>query len=908
MYWSRPRPRTRAAAGIDVSARTGGGDAGSLTISAVNGSLELEGTVAGNAGASGLGARFDADVKSMPMDADNFVLLDGAANRLKAGGFDSMQNFRIREGNVKLSAGSEIKAAKVGVSVDAGSFDIAGSIDATGEKGGQVGLFARDDLNLDGSIDASATGAEKRGGLVTLGSTSGAVKTYTGTTVNTGNSSGTTVGMTTVASDVTNFMTTAKVNAIKAALYGSVANAPANFHVRPGVEIASTGDLTLSADWNLYSASRPGGEPGHLTLRAAGNLALNKSLSDGFTTAATTGVHAAGSSWSYRLIGGAATSADPMRVVANLADTGAGDINIAAATRIRTGSGSIDLASGRDIKLAADTSAIYTAGVPVTVTSFYTPDGFRTRAGQSQTFGNGGGNVSLAAGRDLTGVADAQLITSWLYRQGNFTVDASGNAKPENGFLDGYATAWWSRYDLFRQDIGALGGGDVSLVVGRDIRNVSAMLPTNGRMATRNADGSINLMPDNVRLTVTGSGDLDIRAGGNILGGQYLVMNGEGTISVGGSLLQGGRPTGASASNNNSLWYPILGAADGQFRISAVGDINLDAVVNPTVIPQHKNNGHDTQKSARASFFTYSSAAAVALTSLTGNVHLWGGTRPGSSSNNIELALKNSFAVNDRLPNNANYAALPIWTPSLTVASFDGDIQVPGQPTLYPAARGNLSLLAASDVVIGGRLAMADVDPSTLPRTDLPFNDNAFRPYDNLLGDQTRPPHHAIFLLHDGDEAPVRVVATDGDVVGNQATALVLAKPGQLSAGRDIRDFGLVAQNVAADSVTSVVAGRDIIYTPKRSATNALEINQADIQIGGPGRLDIIAGRDIDLGTSAGITSRGNLANPYLPDTGAGLRVVAGNAATLDVPAFVDRYLNPAQKNNCLAALNACCR
>jgi hypothetical protein len=293
------------------------------------------------------------------------------------------------------------------------------------------------------------------------------------------------------------------------------------------------------------------------------------------------------------------------------------------------------------------------------------------------------------------------------------------------------------------------------------------------------------------------------------------------------------------------------------------------------------------------------------LTSLTGNVNLWGGTRPGSSSNNIELALKNSFAVNDRLPNNANYAALPIWTPSLTVASFDGDIQVPGQPTLYPAARGSLSLLAASDVVIGGRLAMADVDPSTLPRTNLPFNDNAFKPYDNLLGDQTRPAHHAIFLLHDGDETPVRVVAKDGDVIGNQATTLVLAKPGRISAGRDVRDLGLVAQNVESDAVTSVVAGRDITYTPKRSATNALEINQADIQIAGPGRLDIIAGRDIDLGTSAGITSRGNLANPYLPDTGAGLRVVAGNSATVDTTTFVDRYLNAAAPTNYLAALNA---
>lgn len=950
----------KAAASIDVSARTGGGDAGSLTISAENGSLELEGTVAGNAGAGGLGGRFDADVKTMPKNAENLILLDGAATRLKAGSFDSLQNFRIREGNVKLSAGSEIKAGKVGVSVDAGSFDIDGSIDASGGKGGQVGLFASDNLSVNGSIDAHATGAGKRGGLVMLGSTGGnvalntgstvnvgggtsgrngevlvrakrtgaeagtgvavtsvagsivnaesvaieATKIYTGTTVNTGNSSGATVGMTTVANDVTSFMTNAAT--IKTALGKS---SDANFHVRPGVEITSTGDLMLSADWNLYLASRPGGESGYLTLRAAGNLNLNKSLSDGFTTALTTGVHAAGSSWSYRLIGGAATAADPMRVVANLADTGAGDINVAAATRVRTGSGSIDIAAGRDIKLAADTSVIYTAGLPVPLTTSgstsYTADGFVTRSGQFQTFGHSGGDVSLAASRHIKGVADAQLMTSWLYRQGNFAVDASGNPITANGFVAGFATAWWPRYDLFRQDVGALGGGDVSLAAGGNISNVSAMLPTSGRMATRNADGSTNQMPDNARLTVTGSGDLDILAGGNIAGGQFLVMNGHGNISSGGSLLQGDLPSGVS--NGNARWYPILAAADAAFTVSAVGDINLDAVVNPTVIPQHKNNA--TDKKSRANFVTYTDSAAVELVSVTGNVSLWGGVRPDSTANAIETALRNNLASSDRLPNDADYKTLTIWVPSLAATSFSGDIKVPGSIALYPAARGDLALLATHNVDMGGRLAMADIDPASLPRTDKPSNDPQSSPavsiYRNLLGDQTLVQHHASFLLHDGDGQVAHVVAEGGDVTGNQATTLVLAKPGRIYAERDVVDLGLVAQNISSDSVTSIEAGRDIVYSPKRSATNALEINQADIQIGGAGRLNVVAGRDIDLGTSAGITSRGNLANAYLPDTSASLRIIAGNAATLDVPAFVDRYLNAAQATNYIAALNS---
>ncbi len=66
----------------------------------------------------------------------------------------------------------------------------------------------------------------------------------------------------------------------------------------------------------------------------------------------------AGDSWSYRLIAGAdSAAADPLAV-----KRGASDVTLAAGKLIRTGTGDIRIASGGDIKLADNKSAIYTAG------------------------------------------------------------------------------------------------------------------------------------------------------------------------------------------------------------------------------------------------------------------------------------------------------------------------------------------------------------------------------------------------------------------------------------------------------------------------------------------------------------------------------------------------------------------
>src|SRR5262249_9187750 len=81
-----------------------------------------------------------------------------------------------------------------------------------------------------------------------------------------------------------------------------------------------------------------------------------------------------------------------------------------------------------------------------------------------------------------------------------------------------------------------------------------------------------------------------------------------------------------------------------------------------------------------------------------------------------------------------------------------------------------------------------------------------------------------------------------------------------------------------------------------------------DIQISGPGTLEVLAGRNFDLGvgpnnpdgTGVGLTSIGNIRNPSLPFAGADVIAGAGiggstglDQSKLDFKAFADRFLQP---------------
>jgi filamentous hemagglutinin family protein len=821
----------------------------------------------------------------------------------------------------------------------------------------------------------------------------------------------------------------------------------------PGAEIINrSGDLTLGSmassaadDWNL-AAFRfgPRNVPGVLTLRAAGNLVFYNALSDGFTSSAYDAPLLAqnpllpvnAQSWSYRLAAGADFTAADFRRVRPLASlpvdsgslllgkdagsnsassSGAGaQTSTAVAGRfqvIRTGTGDIEIAAGRDVRFLNQFATVYTAGAqvadPTLGGAFDVPQpkmlglvpgglgAIQQRTAYPVQYTSAGGNVSIDAQSDIVHLtrntagelvpdSGRELPTNWLYRRGY--VDPATGQFGISKYGETASTTWWVDFSNFFQGVGTLGGGDVTLVAGRDISNVDAVAATNARMP----GGT----PDSSKLLELGGGDVLVRAGRDIDGGIYYVERGRGTLGAGNSIHTNSTrsPSLTSFSTPGDIypaetWLPTtLFLGKGGFDVGANGDLLLGPVANPFLLPAGYNNTYWY----KSYFSTYAASNFVNAASLTGTLTLREGAsmpsrggvldspvpllqawlqnvvilgQAGSSTAQPSVSYYQPWlrAVEDKyLPFGTATALMP---GTLRATSFSQDINIVGNLTLSPSPRGTLELAAAGSInglQINGvnvmndapinawgstRINLSDANPGAIPGVASPFayqvlvgtalaanttQDTQFTFLDNLFKEsgstageqgvlQAKQTLHAPGVLHLGDPNPVRLYAGAGDISG---VTLFSPKAARIISGREITDIGFYVQNTAASDVTLIATGGDLIAcdpnSPLRvraqSPGNGLNFSEpvalsGDIQISGPGTLEVLAGRNLDLGvgqgspdgTGVGILSLGNARNPYLPFDGA--RIIAGAGiggstglagSNLDFAGFSGKYVTAA--------------
>ncbi|MCW5623888.1 MAG: filamentous hemagglutinin family protein [Burkholderiales bacterium] len=894
---------------VDVSGAAGGGDGGSLSVSATGGRFVADGTLKGSHANGQKGAAFALDAGSIP---DFGALVRAVA----AGGFEGAETYRVRGGNLVVGTDDVVTAHRIALVADAGGVDVAGTLDASGAKAGRIEVWGRDDVVLrDGALlDASAGGASNGGGNVVLGTTDGALDLRVGSTIDVAAGAGGTGG--TVLLRTPRTADDIAITALDGTIDGAASVLAEGFRtyafstvgagqfstitsdntawmangdamrtrlasltgLRTGVEIVSDGDLTLSQDWNLFTA-KVNGTPGVLTLRAAGNLDLNGSLSDGFQAllpaAGNPSVAAAapqaGDSWSYRLVGGAdLDAANPLAVVAaaDLAPD-SGNVSLANNKSVRTGNGFIDIAAGGDLVLGNDRSVIYTAGVPgPSVDGFTNPN---IGGVPAPTYTDGGGDIRIAAQGSVKGATTDQLVSEWLYRDVK-RVGTTTNLRPNP------QSTWWVRFDQFRQGVGALGGGDVFVTAGGDIENLSVVIPTNARLG-----GDLNAAPDLANLVEQGGGDLTVIAGGDILGGVFLVQKGEALISAGGSV-------GSARQINDVPLYPVIALGDATLDMRAGRDLTVETVFNPTMLRQAVANT-GALRTLTSYFSTYTDRSKVSLSALTGDATL---------SNNHDLLgdLPGTFFVGSGAGETLTAVVYP---GDVEVAAYSGDVLVARPMTLFPSPDGHLELLADGSVRVNGTVSMSDLAPQSLPTISAPdvLYSRRIDPllinasYDGALA-------HADGGLHIDDRRPIRIVARRGDIVGPQNPETntvdpfgVFAKAAQLIAGRDVVDVWLTGQNMRPTDVTLVQAGRDIRFNTLRDAAGNQSTNSGRFEIGGQGELQVVAGRNVDLGNSQGLITRGNLNNPYLPEAGAAIRVSTGGTSA-NYAAFIGAYLEGA--------------
>lgn len=847
-----------------------------------------------------------------------------------------------------------------------------------------------------------------------------------------------------------------------------------------------TGNLALgtissnnTADWNL-STYRYGADmaPGILTLRAAGDLVFNNTLSDGFTPVVLSSANAAANgnssmwlaplmavnpllptnlqSWSYRLTAGADFKGASFRSVSSLDDLSSGlgsllvgqfyaavpnqaanaigsngvtansilvgSANAAGGTRyevIRTGTGDIDITTGRDVQLRNAFSTIYTAGVgfanraqifepgdfavPITIRPTHPSQGNLGAVQQSYGayYALSGGSLDIAAqaniGRvtlfDGQVIADAsrQIPTNWLYRRGQID-PATGNFAAAGitstglgvSFTDPSAsTTWWVDYSNFFQGFGALGGGDIALVAGNDIVNADAAIPTNARMAGIDPSTGQNIAPSVANLLEHGGGDLLVKAGNNIDGGNFYVEKGTARLVAGNEITTNSAQspsrgilgtTSSSPEIRDALTWQAVTLYGGRthFDVSARGNILLGPTTSAFLLPQGLNNKfwYKTQ------FQTIGEEAGVSVASFGGGVtHRLGVTLPGDTlmiptllaayrqSSPISTGAAGYYRPWLRLAESAydNFRTMAtVSLPTLKTTAFGGDINVVGTLNLFPSPEGELELLASGGIIglnqtgitrtsvdgstvtvtawASASMNLSDANPASIPGVTSPLAFQQLvssRDLQTMLTSSRDPlatvsrlfqeigsysgvaatvdvktALHAETPVHANNPNPIRLYAGGGDITG---FTLYSPKSVRALAERDVSDIAFYLQHVSDEDISIVSAGRDVIpfnqNSPYRSLAGdvgklnllvdpfqstvvkdasgqflAIQAMAGDLQIGGMGTLEVLAGRNIDLGSGAnlidgtgvGITSIGRSRNPFLPFEGADLVLLAG--------------------------------
>lgn len=733
------------------------------------------------------------------------------------------------------------------------------------------------------------------------------------------------------------------------------ASNPVQIEVRPGIEVQSNGDLTVdpsSGVWDLDGWAVALGTPVNITLRAAGNLIFNASLSDGFTNPnngnsvsnwsfgeSTSGQDSA----SYTLTAGADLgSANPLAVLPpvtindpSLASSAAtagnytvvpntGNVIIEPGVVIRTGTGNIDIAAGGDVLLGYTSngldsygnlevqvsdplsSVIYTAGKP---SSALSPKSYT--GGIVGSFPTAGGNISVTAADDIRSAVSQQLVTDWLWRSGDIT-DGSVVSN----------TAWSAVFSKFEQGIGALGGGNIDLQAGGAIVDVSAVIPTTGELlGAAGAPASIS------NLVLNGGGYLQVQAGGDIQGGVFENDWGNATISAGGALTGGATLQNeltsaelsalntAVAGANDALatqTYPILLQGAGSFDVSGRQGVEINFVGNSTTLPETQANAKAAGGSSNvAYFYTYTADTTLDVSSSGGDVVFL----------NTVLNLPVYWLNGEVRPLNVyeqdTYNL--IYPPTLNVAALSGDIsfgtllntEISGTNLsslyLYPSATGNLSLLANGSITGVGddvknpfAITMYETDPSLWPSVVSPVNAADTVP---ATTDLPQTP------LHENDSQSTYVVADTGSI---SPATLTFPKQADVIAGQNIYDLTYNGKNLNPDEVTLIQAGGDISYTLAFTPiTDVLVPNLEGITLAGPGYLEVLAGGALDLGDSNGIKTTGALSDTRLPSTGAEIVAGAGFGTTssggLREPAdqaFIKAYLAPDSSGNPSAYAN----
>lgn len=670
------------------------------------------------------------------------------------------------------------------------------------------------------------------------------------------------------------------------------------------------------------------------------------------------------SSASIRLVGGAdVTSADQRGLQTARALAGQGNVTLSDAAYnnslsaksfsvLRTGTGNLEILAGGNFSEATP-YGVYTAGtnsapiLSVDGTNPYNLPAAGSGGGVQVWYPEHGGDVLISAQQDVTGniqmadnsqrFVDSNLTSNWLWRQGGAGLTTDPTAWGINfGSMAVLDSTNIAPGIIGFQGIGTLGGGNLTLVAGR---NAGVMTSSNVSQSTGLdlAVASTGRVLSDGNLVQTGGGDLSVKVGGMLNGrptvsqsdrpGDYF---GSVTSLRGDTTIDAGSIGATAAYGNGGYWKsydprtqalttikgvtqtrgPVLIPGDGTVSVSARGDLVLGGVGDAGMTASQNVDGAfyttttgSLTKGGNTQFTLFRPATGIRLFSAGGDV----------------MPIDGGYAGNS----NANGGSF--FPGSLSVTAANGDIRFntamsPDDPRtnleLIASPIGQLEMFAAGTIYgQGSTVSMSGADMASLATPQHPFFQTIKGPTLNSASPDAAIRQTAAnplaygedtvtSPLHGQDSVPARIYAgVDIDDLSIGKTLVsqndpvaqfvpthgvwyVAAKPFEVMAGRDIVGVGTLPgtfANLNGSDVTLMQAGRDIIY---QSAN-----------IVGPGLLEMQAGRNLYQGYVGMLTSVGDVMHPSNTTGGADISVLAGVGANgPDYTRFARLYFDPANQ------------
>jgi len=838
---------------IDVGGGPGAG-AGSVSITGA-GLVQLNGALSGASSGGARGGSFLMDAGQL---SGSF---DALAAAVQSGGFSTAQSFRVRNGDLVLGAGQTVTANQVELIADSGNIDIAGVISApAADLRGSISLFAGQNFELmpTGQLHADSSGV--RGGTVEIGTTHGQITLDPGSVVSalgTQNPGTLTLRAPAVGSDdvAVSPLTSANLSGVSQVIVEPVLTTVLSTDPSSSTSLDAPTMSAIQAATSTYMSSATGVITTRLAAPPSVPLVVEPAVELQSAGAVTVTDPLDLSAWRFggQPVDLVVRASGSLTVAGTVSDgQQPGNIGAGSLDLLPGPSSSIGLVAGADLT-SANPQAI-TAGLPADLT---------INAGVVITTGTG--NISLSASRDVIfGGSGATVYTTGLAAVptqpfaghrfsltvptsgGNVEIQAGGDltGSPISQSVSDWqvrdvtkdGVAEWgvdlSQFNQLGYNVATLGGGDLTLIAGGNINTLSA--------AAADSRAVVNGAP-----VLFASGGLAVHAGADIDSSQFYLADGSGRITADGSF--------GSAFNDPYLNLPVgtlLAQGNSQLTLSARGDVLLAADVNPTVIVQPL-----VPTRYVSTFLSYGGTSSLNAMSIGGSLTF----DPNSGALQTLLGQAQADTTDPIL--------LQMLPATVRAGAPTGDVTDGGAFTLMPSTRGQLSLLAGHDLLGGASgsfLFMSDAPAGTYPTVDnptVPLNDIVFAQQG---------------ALHVGDTQPV-IIAAGEDISG---IGFQLPKAAQISAGRDIVNLDLVGQNLAPTDTTVIMAGRDIVEQP----------NQFDnrIEVGGPGALDLLAGRDINLGESEGITTTGRLTDSFIADpNGSSITLWTGLATAPSVSGLI---------------------